>query len=373
MEVDGAPDGQTINWRSRTVPIEDAAISQALTAASAAEVQLSSWLSSADGQSANPTSLAANYDNVIIASQDAVDATKTAIDELLGEGVDQSDKRMQALQVTRTAVNHALVGWRIGRNRVLCGPSDGLDFETRKPSKRGTDKSQGAVEDQSSGRLLAQLRARVALYDAILQSLDSVRDLPGVAGDVSFMEELGGKRSYFQALRCTALARAHAAQSNPKNALALFARALELVQGVSQASVEASTDVAKPPQVDVTQDQLNALSARVQGYVLRYQGIVQIENLFSEAARTAPPAKLPLIERLDEYPAGDGDLTNLVAYPPKVQAIPVKPLFFDVAWNYIDYPKEEKKAVQSERKTAAQAPAPEAKESKRGWFGFGRS
>lgn len=87
-----------------------------------------------------------------------------------------------------------------------------------------------------------------------------------------------------------------------------------------------------------------------------------------------PTAQPPLIERLDEYPAGDGDLSNLVDYPPKVQPIPVKPLFFDVAWNYIDYPREGKKVVQSEREATAQAPAAEPKrETKRSWFGFGRS
>lgn len=201
MEVDGTPENQAISWRSRKVPIEDASISQALAAASVAEVQLSSWLSSAEGQSSAAKDLAANYDNVIIASQDAVDGTKTAIDELLGEGVDQSDKRMQALQITRTAVNYGLVGWRVGRNRVLCGPADGLDLESSKSDKRAKRNGPGAGEEQSTGRLLAQLRARVALYDAILQSIDSVKELPGVAGDASFMEELNGKRHYFQSLR----------------------------------------------------------------------------------------------------------------------------------------------------------------------------
>lgn len=143
---------------------------------------------------------------------------------------------------------------------------------------------------------------------------------------------------------------------------------------MSQASVNASAgNSAKPLQLDIPKEALGALSVRVQGYVLQYQGIVQIENHFSEEAKTAPAAQTPLIERLDEYPAGDGDLGNLVAYPPKVQPVPVKPLFFDVAWNYIDYPREGKKAVQTERETTTQAPVPETKESKRGWFGFGRS
>lgn len=101
---------ETITWRSRTVALEDASISQALAAAGAAETRLTAWLADPAGKSASSKDKAAAYDSVIIASQDAVDATKTAIDDLFNEGVDPGDKRMQALQVTRTAVNYALVG-----------------------------------------------------------------------------------------------------------------------------------------------------------------------------------------------------------------------------------------------------------------------
>jgi signal recognition particle subunit SRP68 len=204
MEVDSvAPEDlpRTISWRSRTVPLEDASISQALAAAHTAESELSSWLSSPEGQSAAPKDTAAQYDNVIIASQDAVDATKTAIDELLGEGVDQSDKRMQALQVTRTAVNYALVGWRVGRNRVLCGVADGLELDGRRAEEEGSAQAPLVGNEQSTGKRLTQLRERVVLYDSILQSLDSVQELPGVAGDARFMTELDGKQRYFRSLR----------------------------------------------------------------------------------------------------------------------------------------------------------------------------
>lgn len=144
---------------------------------------------------------------------------------------------------------------------------------------------------------------------------------------------------------------------------------------MSQKSVEESADdPAKPLQADITRDQLDGLSTRLQGYVLQYQGIVEIESLFSEAEKKIPASEPPLVERLNEYPVGGCDLTNLVAYPPKIQPIPVKPLFFDVAWNYIDYPGEDKKAVQLDSEGTAQEPAGEAKkESKKGWFGFGRS
>jgi signal recognition particle subunit SRP68 len=184
---------QSVTWRSRTVPLEDASISQSLAAASAAEGRLTSWLAGA-GKSATDKEKAAAYDNVIIASQDAVDATKTAIDDLANEGVDPSDKRMQALQITRTAVNYTLVGWRVGRNRVLCGQQDGLSFEEPTSGK-------DAKHTAGNGKKLNKLRERVVLYDSTLQSLDFILELPGVAADSAFVKDLETKRHYFRALR----------------------------------------------------------------------------------------------------------------------------------------------------------------------------
>lgn len=190
---------ESITWRSRTVPLEDAAISQALASAAAAESRLASWLAEGAGKSASSKDKAAAYDNVIIASQDAVDATKTAIDELTSEGVDPGDRRMQSLQITRTAVNYALVGWRIGRNRVLCGENDGTSFE---PDQNKTQKNgKVAKREEATGKKLARLRERVVLYDSTLQSIEFILELPGVAADSEFVGELDAKRAYFRALR----------------------------------------------------------------------------------------------------------------------------------------------------------------------------
>lgn len=194
-EVQQLPDN--ITWRSHSVPIADASIAQALAAASAAESHLSAWLSDVTNLSASPKEKAAAYDSVILASQDAVDATKTALDELTGEGVDRGDRRIQALQVTRTAVNYSAVGWRVGRNRVLCGEQDGLVPETKQGIvAHGVDRLQ-----QGTGKKQLRLRENVALYDSTLRSLDFVHELPGVAGDSEFVRELDAKRNYFRALR----------------------------------------------------------------------------------------------------------------------------------------------------------------------------
>lgn len=198
--VENAP--KDITWRSRVVKIEDAATAQALAAVTAAEEKLSSFLSS-NGE-LDPRAKAAAYDEVLIPSQDAVDATKTAIDELSVEGVPQGDRRMQALQITRTAVNYAMIGWRIGRNRILCGKDDGAVLESltpKNPKKPRKDGKEWVIKEESTGRKLARLRERVVLYDGTLQSVDSVKELPGVAADQAFVTELDAKRAYFAALR----------------------------------------------------------------------------------------------------------------------------------------------------------------------------
>ncbi|PGH16830.1 hypothetical protein AJ79_01474 [Helicocarpus griseus UAMH5409] len=363
---------QTITWRSRTVKLEDASISQALTAASLAESQLSSWLSSPAGQSSSLSEKAANYDNVIIASQDAVDATKTAVDELSAEGIDLGDKRMQALQVTRTAVNYALVGWRVGRNRILCGTDDGINFEAEVKTSSKKQKS-SKPGGKGMGRRLARLRERTTLYDATLQSLDFIRELPGVAGDASFVEELNAKRNYFQSLRCLAVGRAHAFLSNSKNALGLFSRALDLASTSLSTNQAQQQQASVPRRLDVSATQAEALHTYLQGLVWQYRGIVEIETLSSESSSKGNNSSFlpPMIERLDEYPSGEVDLTRLVTYPPKMEPIPVKPLFLDVAWNYIDYPRASKQAVPGTSTAAAAEPEPK-KEGKKGWFGFGR-
>lgn len=201
-EHDSVP--RTITWRSRTVDIVDPSIAQALFSVGAAKEHLSRLFSEPSNRHLSAKEKAAVYDEVLIPSQDAVDATKSAIDQLAGEGLGAGDQRMQALQVTRTAVNYALVEWRIGRNRVLCGEKDGALLEAGpgpKPNKSRKVGTEWKARQEGRGRKLARLTEHVALYDATLQSLDSVIDLPGVAADEAFMADLQAKRAYFQALK----------------------------------------------------------------------------------------------------------------------------------------------------------------------------
>ena len=370
---------KTIQWQSRVVHLEDAAIATALAAVSNAEPNLSAFLIS--HPDAAPQEKAAAYDEVLISSQDAVDATKTALDELSAEGIPQGDRRMQALQITRTAVNYALVSWRIGRNRVLCGKQDGALLESEIHKKARKDEKTPETYEESTRRKLTRLRERVVLYNSTLQSLDSVKELPGVAADQKLMEELGAKRAYFAALRCLAIARSHSLLSQTKNALALLSRALDLSTRTSpqhasgtQPSASSSLDESKPPNLDISPSQTSTLHSLLQRLVSQHRALVDLHNIHAVSANKATnPVVTPLIERLDAYPPQGVALTKLVTYPPKVEPIPVKPLFLDVAFNYIEYPGRSRKV--NDGKAVNGVPEGGAKggeEKKRGWFGFGR-
>lgn len=367
---------KTIQWRSRTVSLEDAATAQALAAVSAAGEELSSFLSA--NVDASPQARGAAYDEVLIPSQDAVDATKTAIDELSAEGVSQGDRRMQSLQITRTAVNYALVGWRVGRNRVLCGTQDGSVLKPdllKQPKKPRKDGRLRTVQEESTGRKLVRLKERVVLYDSTLQSLDSVKELPGVAADQNFLAELESKRSYFAALRCLSIARSHILLHDTRNALALLSRSLDLIVSISQNTLSSDDGPGKAPNLDVTPSQVKFLKDLLHGLVFQHRALVELHSLEVTEANKAHAGKPPpLVERLDEYPRGTVDLTNLVTYPPKMEPIPVKPLFLDVAFNYIDYPGRTRKIAEKaiNGQVEGQAGKEEKKEGRKGWFGFGR-
>ncbi|KAI0521447.1 Cupredoxin [Xylaria bambusicola] len=356
----------TITWRSRGVKIEDASIALAIGSTELATSRLAEKLESSD--IVLPKEMAAAYDEVLIASQDAADATKRAIDELKEEGVPQSDSRIQSLQITRTAVNYQMISWRIGRNRVLSGEHDGalLDSAPNTTRKSKKDASSQQAKIEPPGRKIARLKEKVVLYDATLQSIESIKELPGVAADDGLLQQLDATAKYFHALKCLSIARSHSLVDQSSNALALIKHAYDQCQQSANFLSKNATSSSDSPilNIEIRQTDVQFLHDLLKGELQRCRAIVEIDILREKAKSAYSQAKIPLIDKLREYPAGGVDLENLVDYPPRVQPVPVKPLFFDAAWNYIDYPGKPSIApveVEEERQTSTPEP------KKKGW------
>ncbi|KAJ4364392.1 signal recognition particle subunit srp68 [Neocucurbitaria cava] len=374
QEEEAASSHSQITWRGRTANVVDAAIGQALASVDTA----SSVLDQSPTSSTSSKDRANAYDDILIASQDAVDATRRAIEELEKEGVDEGDARMQDLRVTNLAVNYDLISWRVGRNRVLIGADDGLTFPPNPPQKPRRPRKDGkewAEREEPTGRKLARLRERIALYDAILQSIDSIKELRGAARDTGFISELDGQRAYFQALKSLNLSHSYAFLSTPKQALALCNRAFSLSsQAASAPRSAAASSSSKAPRLGVSEEQAQSLKQNLENLNSHYRGVVALSQLSDTASKTGTTNAAPVVERLNEYPvSGSVDLKNLVTWPPKLKPVPVKPLFLDVAWNYIEYPgrTQQVKAPEPEKAQVKEKPA-ERPQAKKGWFSFGR-
>lgn len=157
------------------------------------------------------------------------------------------------------------------------------------------------------------------------------------------------------------------------NALALVKHAFdECEQSASFFSkVGPAGAESAPRNIEILPPDIQFLHGLLKGELQRCRALADIDRLREESKATGTKPAVPLVRRLNEYPAEGVDLGNLVVYPPEVEPIPVKPLFLDVAFNHINYPAEEEEAKVGGDTTqkAAQAAAPQ----KRGWFGFGRS
>ena len=198
--TDAAP--KTLTWRSREVKIEDAQIAETWGRVQGAKSRLAETLSRSKDMDAR--AIASAYDEVLTATQDAVDATKQAIDDLRGEGAGSGDSRMQSLQITRTAVNYEMISWRIGRNRVLTGTRDGATEDCRSSRKRKMAKPEEPDSNERElpvSKKLARLKEKAALYDGTLQNLESIKDLPGIAADEDLATRIDAYAKYFEALR----------------------------------------------------------------------------------------------------------------------------------------------------------------------------
>ena len=414
-----APDGglrdvpTTVTWRGRTAPIADATIGQALAATSLVIDKLVDIVSETARKPVGPHTpniIATAYDDVLGAAQDTVDNVRRAIAELSREGVAESDSRMQDLRVTDLAVNYELIAWRVGRNRVLMSSSDsasvkdgvwqrddGLVFKATQLMKKGKDvngdtsmdEGQLKPKEEPIHKQLARLTARVKLYDLTLQSVGSAASLRGAARDSGFQSELATKREYFSSLRCLNIAVSHKVLGREKEALALFNAASKRADAISPDGLGASNQTTLDDlKLGVSPNQLAALKSHLSTLLRKQHGLVALQEqikplsaprglLNTNTTDAASPAeaqkkqqgqyKPPLVNNLDQYPSQPVDLTNLVTYPPKIEPVPVKPIFLDLAWNYIDYPGRGKAAAQESVEGGKEEP-----QKKKGWFGFGR-
>lgn len=177
------------------------------------------------------------------------------------------------------------------------------------------------------------------LYEIILQNVNELQTLTGFEEDTAYQSEIETLARTFKAFRCFYISQVLVTLRRWSEAMALYDRANTYSKEALARKLEDKKLVE-----DLLSLQKNIVIAKVSAHA---QAILAEED--PEATITSGKRnknKKPLAERLDEYyedPQLISKNPNVFRMPPDMQPIPCKPLFFDLASNFVEFPSLEDK------------------------------
>lgn len=339
----------SVTWRGQPVPLRNVELAVVLLKVQDAEKGVDEALAEGRKKVDVFDSVLSTYSDTSLLSKRLVEDNKIAAAKVKSS---KTDTNAANLRLIDDYITYRYINRRIQRNNILAETLQARLDEKGKHASRHAD--------------------IVKLYDSILQSINEIKDLQTVQDNVNFAQEVEGVESYYKALRCSHVAEVYAQNSQANEALALFDRAKNHITN-AKSLLGGGTEEDDGPG-GLTLSDLQALESTIRGQKSRTHATWYIAN--GDTSVTAnlqdmdidrqPKAKADaaLIERLDIYPTNLSlSQPNLVAMPPKMEAIAPKPFFIDIANNYIDYPSE------LAAKVGKKAPKTNAPEAKSGWLG----
>ncbi|KAI9237373.1 MAG: hypothetical protein BYD32DRAFT_461617 [Podila humilis] len=351
-----AQDLQSLNWRSKTLPLKNAKLATAILAAQ----ETASQLASAQGSTESKQEL---FDKVLQAYAEADKQVKKALKEDAAAAAkvksSKSEQNTAELNMVATYISFSTLKHSIDRNLVLAKDI----YNKLEGDEATTDKNEDV-----------QYQNLVKAYDNIVQNLAAIQELPGVAADMKLLSEVENKLTFYKGWRCFFTATAYSKLSRHVEAIALFDRAQAYATQIRSNLGRSSKPEADS--IDVTEQELADLESKIRGrkcqvhaaWYLEAGHGENIEDKLSSMSLDEKSLDEPaLIKRLDTYPTSITSKANptvphLVDFPPALQAIPAKPLFFDIAFNHMDY-NHDAIAERSGR------PKAQNEGSSGGWFG----
>lgn len=155
------------------------------------------------------------------------------------------------------------------------------------------------------------------------------------------MGQILARSSAATASRCFWVAESYGAVSKWKEAQALYDRTSLLLEEAVEL-LEQSAYAAELPAMRALESQVDGAKARAHahGILVALQGEPAVASTSADVGQMslAPAAKRQktLLEAPDAFERANAD--ELIAFPPKFETVPCKPLLFDIARNGIGYP-----------------------------------
>lgn len=272
-------------------------------------------------------------ENALLDCKDAISALKDEIKQDPKLRVPTADGQVSGVQFLLSYLSYIRLKMTLERNLCLIAQSKQNMEDSGEKLAEGTKR----VRPQDISRL----------YEIILQNVSELQQLNGLENDGEYQKEIELLAQAFKAFRCYYIAVTLVNLKRWKEAVSMYERSTKYVSGaVTVKEFNLGSD-------------LKTLVKKIEGskFSAHAYSVLEADGqeetvLYGKAQKSSKP----LFERLDQYkedPTLNSRNPNVYKLTPEMEAIPCKPLFFDLALNFIEFPSLEDKVESPGKKGGA--------------------
>ncbi|KNE64276.1 hypothetical protein AMAG_09308 [Allomyces macrogynus ATCC 38327] len=257
-----------------------------------------------------------------------------------------ADSTTRGLQVTHTYLAYARRIFTAHRNLALLADRAAEDADRARAAALPAAALTTAPSAPTTKKRLAE---NVRLYDNILANLAEARALPHVASDARACAAIDVRTAEFRARRARDLALAYVSAGKYADAKAVSARGIEHLDSVEETEAAEWGDAPALPTAD---EDVATLRADLEGC-----------GPWTDAMRVLAPVRDAPVPPVSHAPVAaravlDGASNTMPVVRVHPLPVPAKPVFFDLAFNAIEFPdlgagQEAEKRVETKRAAKA--------------------
>lgn len=290
-----------------------------------------------------------SFDNALLAYDDAIVLQDEQIERQGGKGGESEENQEEHIVLTYVKYNSMLL--KIRRDLALL-----VDVS----------KNSSNWDKLPRQTVLGLLRDSLKLIDGVSVYIKDLKELPGVANVDDIYDSLASLGVYFEVQKLFKISQGYLISNKYKEALALVDRGSQKIQEVKDLKVEFGGNLP-------TNSSLAQLKSDIGSQLKK---LVVLTSYFSGSK--ASTRKEYVIDNYKKFPLNSSEdlLKTIAPLGVDIQSINVKPVLFDIAFNYIQYDSEAIPAsvpVSEDEHTTSHTVSEEEKK-KGSFFGlFGRS
>lgn len=285
-----------------------------------------------------------SYDQSLILYQDAINLQSSEI-ERNGKDIYDSENQDQFIILTYLKYNYLLLTIR-------------RDFAMI--DKLGKDLNTGM--NTSKQKTLSLLREILKVNDSILDSLNQINELPGVSNDDTLVDYIQTLHSFFTVKKQIRLAQAYIFSNKYLQSLALATSSFEILNNLKPFNLSSEGNLP-------VNDDIHSLKAEVEEMISK---LYMLASYFSRDEKYRCIGSKYIVDNFDKVPKYSPNelIKNIAPLGVTFEPVNVKPVLFDIAFNYIGY---DDAADMEEDTTEQSSGIGTEEEKKKGFFGlFGR-